>query len=114
MDQAPAPVLARGAGEQKPAKRPETKKGGREEEEFRLGIASATEGRRLRSAKIAVFDGADPSAVMTFWRRGNAEKFRGRWDMSLSDAVGGLPGVTFKPMVFEITDQLYYDQSVAK
>jgi hypothetical protein len=29
--------------------------------------------------------------------------------MSLSDAVGGLPGVTFKPMVFEITVWLHYD-----
>jgi len=113
MDQAPAPVRARGAGKQKPAKRPETKKGGREEEEFRLGIASATEGRRLRSAKNAVDDSANPSAVMAVWRRGTAEKFRGRWDMSLSDAVGGLPGVTFKPMVFEITVWLHYDQSVA-
>jgi hypothetical protein len=51
MAQTPATVMARWAGRQRPAKRPETKEGGREEEEKRLGIASARVGRRLRSAK---------------------------------------------------------------
>jgi tellurite resistance protein len=47
-------------GIQKPAKRPETNKGGREEEEKRLGIAARSRGSdRLRSAKKNSVAGAD-------------------------------------------------------
>jgi hypothetical protein len=45
-----------GSGIQRTAKRPDAKEGGREEEEKRLGIASATMDGRLRSAKTGIPD----------------------------------------------------------
>jgi len=62
-------------GIQKTAKRPETNKGGREEEEKRLGISAGPQGPdRLRSAKR----NADFGDGAELWseRKAGAEKFR--------------------------------------
>jgi hypothetical protein len=62
-------------GIQKTAKRPETNKGGREEEEKRLGISAGPQGPdRLRSAKrnTDIGDGAELWAE----RKDDAEKFQ--------------------------------------
>jgi len=53
--------MVRPAEEEKTAKRPETNKGGREEEEMRLGIATGTEPGRLRSTETG--DGHAPAVV---------------------------------------------------
>jgi hypothetical protein len=46
------------AEEKKTAKRPETNKGGREEEEMRFGLASGCDPGRLRSAETGVRGGS--------------------------------------------------------
>src|SRR3989338_2673361 len=74
---------ARGAGKQRPAKRPETKEGGREEEEFRLGIASGHMSGRLRSAKTWAVGRASLRTAMGVWRTGGWKKFRNRVCMVL-------------------------------
>ena len=63
-------------GIQKPAKRPETNKGGREEEEEkRLGISAGSQGPdRLRSAKRNAEIG--DRAELWAERKADAEKFR--------------------------------------
>jgi hypothetical protein len=71
-------VASPGPGIQRTAKRPDAKEGGREEEEKRLGIASATIGRRLRSAKTGIPDHTDIGIVVPVLRGAAVEKFR-RW-----------------------------------
>jgi len=62
-------------GIQKPAKRPETNKGGREEEEKRLGISARSRGPdRLRSAKNKSVAGS--TAGLTTERNARSKKFR--------------------------------------
>jgi hypothetical protein len=63
--------------EQKPAKRPDAKEGGREEEEKRLGIATDPQGAgRLRSAKNGVPDTAVAGEVVGVVSPVPAGKFR--------------------------------------
>jgi hypothetical protein len=64
-----------GPGIQRTAKRPDAKEGGREEEEKRLGIASATVDRRLRSAKTGIPDNTI-GAVVEMLSGGRLKKFR--------------------------------------
>jgi hypothetical protein len=98
MDQAPDSRChpARGTGKQKPAKRPETKEGGREEEELRLGIASTTVGRRLRSAKTVVSGDVLSDAATHAWSAGKAEKFRVLEVMSLSGVLACVRRITVR------------------
>jgi hypothetical protein len=72
--------MARWAGRQKTAKRPETNEGGREEEERRPGIAARPLGaRRLRSAKTV--GGTGSGAALCLWSGADAKKFLGCVDM---------------------------------
>jgi hypothetical protein len=66
---------APGPGIQRTAKRPDAKEGGREEEEKRLGIASATMDRRLRSAKTGIPDNTI-GIVVVMLSGGRLKKFR--------------------------------------
>jgi hypothetical protein len=79
-----AVALRPGLGRQRTAKRPDAKEGGREEEEKRLGIASATIGRRLRSAKTGIPDNTI-GIVVQMLSGSRQKKFRADWTM---DAPG--------------------------
>jgi hypothetical protein len=76
MAQTPVVAVARRAGEQRPAKRPETKEGGREEEEERLGISAAAIGRRLRSAKNGKVTDDTAEHPLRWWSPVVGKKFR--------------------------------------
>jgi len=62
---------------QSSAKRPDAKEGGREEEEKRLGIATATIGGRLRRAKTAGTDNTCIGIAVPVLSGDAREKFRG-------------------------------------
>jgi hypothetical protein len=93
-------ALRPGTGIQRTAKRPDAKEGGREEEEKRLGIASATIGRRLRSAKTGIPDNTIGTVEKMLSGR-RLKKFR-------ADLTMGPPGHE------SVTVRSYCDRSVTK
>jgi hypothetical protein len=87
-----------GPGIQRTAKRPDAKEGGREEEEKRLGIASATMDGRLRSAKTGIPDNTI-GIVVQMLSGGRLKKFR-------ADLTMGAPEQReIRPIGFIVTDQ---------
>jgi len=76
MAQTSASRLAWPLEKESPAKRPETKEGGREEEEKRLGIAAATMDGRLRSAKNRERIALALIAALAAWIGRKIGKFR--------------------------------------
>ena len=73
--------VGRREGIQRSAKRPDAKEGGREEEEKRLGIATATIGGRLRRAKTWRPDNTCIGVAVPLLSGDAVEKFRGWWSM---------------------------------